>query len=74
MLKKPWLAILLSFVYPGLGHLYLGYVQRGIILILAEFVSILLMSVFVGILLFPIVWIYGIINAYHLSTRNLNES
>ncbi|PUA40664.1 sugar ABC transporter permease [Paenibacillus elgii] len=69
-MKKPWLAVLLSFVYPGLGHLYLGYVKKGIILILAEIVSILLMSVVVGIFLFPIVWIYGMIDAYHSATRN----
>jgi TM2 domain-containing membrane protein YozV len=72
--KKPWLAILLSVIYPGLGHLYLGYVKKGIILILLEFVSILLMAVIVGIVLYPIVWIYGIINAYHLSTQKLTIS
>ncbi|WP_341278583.1 sugar ABC transporter permease [Paenibacillus sp. FSL H8-0537] len=70
LLKKPWLAILLSFIYPGLGHLYLGYVKKGIVLLVVEFISILLISVVVGIFLYPIIWIYSIVNAYQLSTKS----
>ncbi|HTG69511.1 MAG TPA: DUF6677 family protein [Candidatus Udaeobacter sp.] len=68
-MKKPWLAILLSVIYPGLGHLYLGHVKKGVVLLLLEFVSIMMMSLIIGIFVYPIVWIYAIINAYHLSTK-----
>jgi signal peptidase I len=34
--RKPWLAGLLTFLTPGLGHLYAGAAQRGIILYLIQ--------------------------------------
>ncbi|MEC0228868.1 sugar ABC transporter permease [Paenibacillus alba] len=70
-MKKPWLAVVLSIIYPGIGHLYLGHVRKGVILIILEFISILLASVIIGLIIYPIIWIYGIANAYHLSTRQV---
>ncbi|CAM4413978.1 hypothetical protein BAMA_10445 [Bacillus manliponensis] len=32
-MKKKWLAILLSFILPGLGQLYLGLFARGFIIL-----------------------------------------
>ena len=30
--RRPWLAVLLSFIVPGLGHLYCGRIVRGLVL------------------------------------------
>jgi len=34
ILKKPWLAVLLNFLLPGLGHIYIGKVSTAIALII----------------------------------------
>ena len=31
-LKSPWQAVILNLLIPGLGHIYLGLVKRGIVL------------------------------------------
>lgn len=68
-MKKTWLAVLLSVIYPGLGHLYLGYVKKGVLLIITEFISILLISVVIGIFVYPVIWIYAIVSSFHLSGK-----
>ncbi|WP_453993207.1 DUF6677 family protein [Bacillus nitroreducens] len=71
-MKKGWLALVLSIFFPGLGHLYLGKVKKGVLLIVAEIVSILLIPVVVGIVTLPLVYLYAIINSY-TSTSKVNE-
>ncbi|MFC0213295.1 sugar ABC transporter permease [Paenibacillus chartarius] len=66
-MKKGWLAVLLSFIYPGLGHLYVGNVKRGVWLLVLETVSILLIGFFVGVIMFPIIWIFAMVDAYRLT-------
>lgn len=61
--KNPWLAGILSFIIPGLGHLYLGQRKKAIILILSNFLAIGLMLVVIGFFLWPIVWIYAMASA-----------
>ncbi|WP_100331290.1 DUF6677 family protein [Bacillus xiapuensis] len=70
-MKSKWIAGILSFVFPGIGHLYLGKVSKGIFLIIANIISILLTSVVVGIFMFLIVWVYAIIDSIkETSIRN----
>lgn len=71
-MKKGWLALVLSIFFPGLGHLYLGKVKKGVLLIVAEIVSILLIPLVVGIVTLPLVYLYAIINSY-TSTSKVNE-
>ncbi|MCQ6561879.1 hypothetical protein [Paenibacillus mendelii] len=70
--------ILLSFV-PGLGHLQLGLMQRGLTLLIGFF-GLLTMIMFVSILAnedgflvflvaLPIVWLYGMFDAIRLVQR-----
>lgn len=40
-MKSAGIAVLLSFVWPGLGHLYVGKIGAGIALICTELVMIL---------------------------------
>lgn len=71
-------AILLAFV-PGLGHMYLGLMQRGAAF-LVSFAGLGVFVVFVAIvmdtpvfllflLLLPVLWIYAMFDAVHLVQR-----
>ncbi|QJC52635.1 hypothetical protein HGI30_14380 [Paenibacillus albicereus] len=71
-------AILLALV-PGLGHMYLGLMQRGVAFLIS-FVGLGVFVVFVAIvlsapafllflLLLPILWIYAMFDAVHLVQR-----
>ncbi|MGX1195915.1 sugar ABC transporter permease [Metabacillus sp. SLBN-84] len=74
-MKKTWLSVLLSIIFPGLGHFYLGMFAQGVLLVglaivlslLNEFVSVLF------IFLFLIVWIYGLVSSVK-STKKVNKS
>ncbi len=46
--KKPWIAVVLSLLFGGLGHLYLGKIEKGIIFIVIEIV--LWFTIFGGII------------------------
>lgn len=63
--KSPNIAILLSIVLPGVGQLYNGDNVKGIIL--------LLIWLFLGFpslgILWIACWIYGLVDAYNVSSR-----
>ncbi|MEB3751182.1 MULTISPECIES: DUF6677 family protein [Geobacillus] len=40
-MKKVWVSAILSFIFPGLGHLYLGRVLKGLFFVIVNIVSIL---------------------------------
>ena len=70
--KEPWIAVLLAFLWSGLGHIYVGgdNMGKGIALAVAYGVTWLLMStllvILIGIVLIPVVfgiWIYAMIDA-----------
>ncbi|MEJ8304688.1 multi-tm2 domain protein [Saccharibacillus sacchari] len=86
MLREPeyfsdsqrFLTILLSFL-PGLGHLYMGLIQRGVSF-LAAFFGLTTVLVFItgftgeeSFLLFlgvlPIIWVYGMFDAVQLAEK-----
>ena len=67
--KSPALAAILSFLIVGLGQVYLGLNKRGIILFLAAVVSVILMFVLVGFLLWLIVWGYAIYDAFNTADK-----
>lgn len=62
--KNPGLALLASFFIPGLGSLINGSVAIGIIIMIAYFVSWLLIFVIIGIPMLIVIWIWGMIDAY----------
>ncbi|MEL3985916.1 sugar ABC transporter permease [Bacillus velezensis] len=75
-MKNVWVAGILSFLLPGLGHLYLGQVFKGFILIILNAIFILLSSSVIGILGFLIVWLYAVINSIRrvkVFNSNLNQ-
>ncbi|MCM2272722.1 MAG: hypothetical protein NDJ18_09245 [candidate division Zixibacteria bacterium] len=62
--KNPGLAAVLSFFWTGLGQIYNGQIGKGIVFIVALFVSLLLMFLLIGFITTPILWIYGMWDAY----------
>ncbi len=62
--KNPGLAAVLSFFYMGLGQIYNGQLHKGIAFLIAYSISWLLMALLIGFLTTPILWIYGMYDAY----------
>ena len=70
--KNVLLAAILSFLFPGLGHLYLGLNKKGISFILAYIVSAILVMLIIGFVLVIIVWIWALIDSIK-STEAINR-
>ena len=67
--KNPGLAAVLSFFYMGLGQIYNGQLSKGIFFIIAYTISWILMIVVIGFLTTPVMWIYGMYDAYKSSEK-----
>ena len=72
VLKNPGLAAVFSFFYMGLGQIYNGQIGKGIAFLVAYSVSWLLILVVVGLITTPILWIYGMYDAYK-SAEKINR-
>lgn len=70
--KEPLLALILSFFLPGLGQIYNGNTNNGILLIAAAVLSWILTSVCIGIFLFIGIWIYAMYDAY-ITAEKINR-
>ncbi|HEY8368474.1 MAG TPA: hypothetical protein VIM86_04090 [Thermodesulfobacteriota bacterium] len=68
-MKSPGLAAVLSFFWPGLGQIYNGQIAKGLVFVALAAVFGWLMMVVVGFVLYPILWIYGIYDAYRTAER-----
>ena len=66
---NPFVAAVLSALFPGLGQLYNRQLERGIALIAAGMLAALSTLVLVGIVLYPVVWLYAIYDAYRGAER-----
>jgi TM2 domain-containing membrane protein YozV len=62
--KSPGLALLGSFVVPGLGQLMNGQVGKGLLFFLGYLVSIVLMFVVIGFFTAFAVWVWAMADAY----------
>lgn len=71
-MKNTGLAAILSFFYTGLGQIYNGEIGKGIGMIVLYFISWLLMFVGIGFITTPIIWIWGIYDAYK-SAEKINN-
>ena len=68
--KDPGIAALLSGLTSGwAGQIYNGQIARGVIIFVVQVVNVLLMSVLIGFLTFPLVWIIGIYDAYNQAKK-----
>lgn len=62
--KSPILALILSVFFPGIGQFYNGQPKKGIILIIAAIISVALFIIMIGAVLYLIVWVYALYDAY----------
>ena len=62
--KNPGLAAVLSFFYMGLGQIYNGQIAKGILFIVVYSMSIAMMLLLIGFITTPILFIYGMYDAY----------
>lgn len=73
--KSKSIATFLS-IFPGAGHLYLGYQRRGIQLMAAFLFSIYILDILrLGIFLFliPIIWFYSFFDGLQRASKHGNE-
>lgn len=70
--KNPGIAAVLSALWVGLGQIYNGEIGKGILLMIVYFVSALLIFVIIGFITTPILWIYGVYDAYN-SAQKINS-
>ena len=63
-MKNPGIAAIASFFFAGLGQIYNGEIGKGLLLIIVQTVNVFLIFLFIGFFTYPIVWIYGIYDAY----------
>lgn len=68
-MKSPGLAAVLSFFWPGLGQIYNGQISKGLLFVVLAVVFGWLMMVVIGFLLYPVLWVYGIYDAYRTAER-----
>ena len=70
--KNPGLAAVFSFFYMGLGQIYNGQIGKGIAFIIAYTISFVLMFIIIGFITTPILFIYGMYDAYK-SAEKINR-
>lgn len=66
---NPFVAALLSALFPGLGQLYNRELEKGLLVVAASIVSVLSAVILVGFVLYPAVWLYAIYDAYTVAER-----
>jgi TM2 domain-containing membrane protein YozV/RNA polymerase subunit RPABC4/transcription elongation factor Spt4 len=67
--KNPGIAAVLSALWVGFGQIYNGEIAKGIVLMGLYFISVLLIFVIIGIVTTPILWIFGIYDAYNTANK-----
>jgi TM2 domain-containing membrane protein YozV len=70
--KNPSVSTILSFFFMGLGQIYNGQIGKGILFIILYGISVVLMSVIIGFITTPILWIWGMVDANN-SAKKINE-
>ena len=60
------LAALLSIIIPGLGQVYAGDLLRGYALLAGLGISFCLMALIIGLITFPSIWIFAVVDAYKM--------
>jgi TM2 domain-containing membrane protein YozV len=70
--KNSGLAAVLSALWCGLGQIYNGQIGKCIWFMAGYAVSILLIFVLIGFITTPVLWIWGMVDAYR-TAENLNR-
>ena len=72
--KSSGLAAVLSFFWCGLGQIYNGQIAKGLIMGFLYFLSFLAIFILIGIITTPILWIWGMYDAYSTAERLNREA
>ncbi|WP_462271837.1 hypothetical protein [Methanohalophilus sp.] len=67
--KNPIVALILSFIFPGLGQIYIGQQQKGVLFVVIGICLFLMIYILIGIVLYPLFWLYSMYDAYTSSTK-----
>ncbi|HVP23846.1 MAG TPA: zinc-ribbon domain-containing protein [Conexivisphaerales archaeon] len=67
--KNPGIAAVLSFLFTGLGQIYNGQIGKGITFVAVGIVCLFTIIFFVGLILYPLFWIYNVYDAYNSAKR-----
>jgi TM2 domain-containing membrane protein YozV len=70
---NPFVAGALSALVPGLGQLYNRELRRGLAFLVAGLVAGFSVVFVVGIVLYPVVWLYAIYDAYRRADLRAEE-
>lgn len=64
--KSAALALILSFLIPGIGQLYIGRIESGIIILIIWVVSVAAwpFTIFLSLLIALVVWVFSMVDAY----------
>ncbi|BAB04627.1 BH0908 [Halalkalibacterium halodurans C-125] len=68
-LKNPGIAAVLSALWSGFGQIYNGQIGKGILFIIIQAINGLLFFVLIGFITWPIMWIWGVVDAYRSAER-----
>ena len=71
--KSAGLAAVLSFFWCGLGQIYNGQIAKGLIFGALYFFSMLLIFALIGIITTPLLWVWGMVDAYR-TAEGINQS
>lgn len=67
--KNAGLAAVLSFFWCGLGQIYNGQIGKGLIFGFLYFLSFLAIFILIGVITTPILWVWGMVDAYRTAER-----
>ncbi|WP_088103159.1 hypothetical protein [Halalkalibacter urbisdiaboli] len=77
-LKNAGLAAVLSALWCGLGQIYNGQIAKGIAFMVIQFINALLCFIIIGFITYPIMWIWGMLDAYRqaelLNQKNSSQT
>jgi len=73
-IKKPWLATLLSYLFPGIGQFYNGQIAKGLIFVAIEIFFLMVNNIYALTFIFCFIFeIYAMNDAFYASSRR-NDS
>lgn len=70
--KSMVVALVLSFILPGLGQYYAGQTRKGRNFIIIAIVLFLTIFLEIGIILYPLFWLYSMVDTF-LTVRRANS-
>ena len=68
-MKSTGIAAVLSALFPGLGQIYNGQIGKAVLFIIVGFILALTIFILIGLILYPLFWIYNVYDAYNTAKK-----